>query len=85
MAKVKFKSDGRMADLGKSEMPQFEHEKGQVIDVSPCCADSAVNQGLAEHYKEPQKPGPKPKAEKPGPKPKAEGDPSVDDKEASEG
>lgn len=49
MAKVKFNRDGRMADLGKSMMPQFEHKAGDIVEVSAVCADSAVRQGIAEH------------------------------------
>lgn len=49
MALVKFNCDGRMSDNGKSGMPQFDHAKGETLDVSADCAQSAVGYGMASH------------------------------------
>jgi len=41
-----------MADLGKSMMPQFDHKEGEIVDVSPVCAHSAVSYGIASYVVE---------------------------------
>ena len=50
--KVKFNCRGKVADLGRSGMPQYEHAKGTVLEVSLQCGASVVGSGLAEYYTE---------------------------------
>lgn len=84
MALIQFNCDGRMADIGKAG-EQFDHKKGETIEVSAECAQAAVGYKMAGHVQSESKPAAdKKKSGKSGPKPKSESKPAQKDKEAAE-